>query len=232
MSKKRKSAFDKVSIKKKDEQVEEPSSHSHQDIDAVDWDAFYKNKPELALATIASCPDRVSPIDKLRFLVSPIGEVRAAAFFGIKNTIIKGKLAEALDPVWRTLLRLTADTRLHETPGGREIHMVFLWLCFKNYFLDNEIDNVVWEQYAVASRGNSQVLPEGLLDWFRKRMPEPCEDYIKDTEIALQQPNADNRFSPDELNFMREQVAAWQKRDLTQRVAEVLEQTKPRVSAL
>jgi len=230
MSKKRKSAFDKVSIKKKDEQVEEPSNHSIQEIDAIDWDALIKNNQPMAIALLGCCPHKVSPIDKLKLLKSPIEAVRLSTFFGIKNAIETGTLAEAHDPVWRMLLRYEAENHFFKETGV--IHFVFLWLCFSNYYRDDEIEDVIWEQYAVASYGNSKFLPAGLLDWFRERMIDPCEGYLEDTRLIYKKPNAKNLYSQAELDFMEVQISILENRNLNQRVAEVVNQPKPMPPAL
>ena len=230
MSKKRKSAFDKISIKKKDEQVEEPPSHSIQEIDAIDWDALIQKNQPMALALLTNFPHKISQMDKLKFLQSPIEAVRLSTFAGIENAIVNNTLVEADDPIWRMLLRYEAENYFFKETGV--IHFVFLSLCCSNYYRDDEIEDVDWEEYAFASYGNSKFLPEGVLEWFRERMTDPSENYIKHAGTTLQKPNANKIYSPEEINFMQAQVAAWENKKLNERVAEVLEQTKPSVSAL
>lgn len=232
MSKKRKSAFDKINQKKKVSLLEAAVIAMYGSVGQIDWDDLIEKNENLAAAVVFEHYGKISDIAKLMLIVCSSEKVRELAFLKFQQGIEKNQIKRVNDPLWRTALRHGADFSMQNWVDGNFMPLAFLTVCVAGHYPKNELTGVTFEHYAALLCGNESMLPDNSLDWLFDKIVKPSNLYTEVVRDTLNDPQAAQKFSEAVLSFMRGIVAKWEVNDLLTRHAEVVKRPKPMAPAL
>lgn len=232
MSKKRKSAFDKINQKKKITIFEACIESVYGSVAQIDWDDLIEKDENLAAAVVFERYDEISDIDKVMLIVCSSEKIRELAFLKFQQSLEKNKIKRVNDPLWRKSLRYGADFSMQNWVEGNFMPLAFLTVCVAGHYPKNELTGVPFELYAALLCGNESMLPDNSLGWLLDKIEKPSKLYTEVVQDTLSDPQAAQKFSEPVLSFMRGIIAKWETNELLKRHAKVVKQPKPMPSAL
>lgn len=232
MAKKRKSAFDKISLNKVNKENTENTENTENKVvvysvetkDGIrllcDWDDLITKSEKEAAGLIYNRFAQITPADKLYFLGHKSDEVKEAAFFALKRALTDKLLTEANDSKWRANLYKGALKSISNSEVD-ELVLSFIWVCVYGFYTDEEWQHVPIEPFFAVIFSRNWDLPEGVYDWFAERIDGVSIGLLEIMQDTFAQPAYQGACTPESLVFLNKEIARRQQGTLNERHADV-----------